>query len=296
MNEGPSLPVCFSPLPSSPYPPLRRSRRPPPSIGKRPFLPSLSVSPSAAAFLSKVMAESNSPGSFQPPPVTPLPILIDGADRDLALASSEFCARREVLERRSRRVKQLVRILKEVYWFLLEEVRRKYREYYWTYGKSPFKEDEKEAEGIGDYPEGIGENGKLGLGSTTTGSDEIRRCDVTGCKAKAMALTKYCHAHILSDKKQRLYKGCTFVIKSMQSGPLLCSKPVLRSTVPCYCPGHLQKGEKCLARDLRKAGLNVSSTSKLRPDFHVLVAEYVRQIQSKRRAMRKATAVKIESN
>lgn len=83
---------------------------------------------------------------------------------------------------------------------------------------------------------------------------------------------------------------------SMQSGPLLCSKPVLRSTVPCYCPGHLQKGEKCLARDLRKAGLNVSSTSKLRPDFHVLVAEYIRQIQSKRRATRKATAVKIESN
>ena len=85
-------------------------------------------------------------------------------------------------------------------------------------------------------------------------------------------------------------------ICSMQSGPLLCSKPVLRSTVPCYCPGHLQKGEKCLARDLRKAGLNVSSTSKLRPDFHVLVAECVRQIQVKRRAARKATAVKIESN
>ncbi|KAL0561564.1 hypothetical protein IC582_001998 [Cucumis melo] len=241
------------------------------------------------------MADSNSPGSFQPPPVTPFPILIDGADRDRALASSMVCSRREVLERRSRRAKQLCRIFKELYWFLLEELKRKYREYYWTYGKSPFKEDEKEAEGIGDYPEGIGENGKLGLGSST-GSDEIRRCDVTGCKAKAMALTKYCHAHILSDKKQRLYKGCTFVIKSMQSGPLLCSKPVLRSTVPCYCSGHLQKGEKCLARDLRKAGLNVSSTSKLRPDFHVLIAEYVRQIQSKRRATKRATAIKIESN
>ncbi|KAG7014493.1 INO80 complex subunit D, partial [Cucurbita argyrosperma subsp. argyrosperma] len=241
------------------------------------------------------MAESNSPGSFQSPPAPPHPMVIDGANHDLALASCEFFTRREVLERRSRRVKQLCRVYRELYWALMEELKRKYREYYWTYGKSPFKEDEKEAEGIGDYPEGIGENGKLGLGSVT-GSDEIRRCDVTGCKAKAMALTKYCHAHILSDKKQRLYKGCTFVIKSMQSGPLLCSKPVLRSTVPCYCPGHLQKGEKCLARDLRKAGLNVSSTSKLRPDFHVLVAECVRQIQVKRRAARKATAVKIESN
>ncbi|XP_022150591.1 uncharacterized protein LOC111018675 isoform X2 [Momordica charantia] len=158
------------------------------------------------------MAESNSPGSFQPPPVPPPPMVIDGTDHDVALASSKFITRKELLVRRSRRVKQLIRIYKAFYWALMEDFKRKFREYYWTYGKSPFKEDEKEAEGIGDYPEGIGENGKFGIGSAA-GSDDIRRCDVTGCKVKAMAMTKYCHAHILSDSKQRLYKGCTFVIK-----------------------------------------------------------------------------------
>lgn len=158
------------------------------------------------------MAESNSPGSFQPPPPPPLPIVIDGADQDEALACCEFFTRQEVLKRRSRRMKQLYRIYRKLYWIFMDELKRKYREYYWTYGKSPYKVDEKEAEGIPDCTEGIVENGKLGV-SSVTGSDEIKRCDVTGCKTKAMALTKYCHAHILSDKKQRLYKGCTFVIK-----------------------------------------------------------------------------------
>lgn len=43
-----------------------------------------------------------------------------------------------------------------------------------------------------------------------------------------------------------------------------------------------------MTRALKKAGLNVSSSSKFAPKFHVLVAEYVRQIQAKRRAAKKA--------
>ena len=65
-------------------------------------------------------------------------------------------------------------------------------------------------------------------------------------------------------------------------------KPVLRSTVPSLCPLHLQKAEKHVTRALRKAGLNVTSTSQLAPKYHVVVAEFVRQIQSKRRAAQKA--------
>lgn len=43
-----------------------------------------------------------------------------------------------------------------------------------------------------------------------------------------------------------------------------------------------------MVRALKKAGLNVTSTSKLAPKFHVIVAEYVRQIQYKRRAAQRA--------
>ncbi|KAL0382583.1 UNVERIFIED_CONTAM: hypothetical protein Scaly_0545600 [Sesamum calycinum] len=88
---------------------------------------------------------------------------------------------------------------------------------------------------------------------------------------------------------------------SSTTGPILCGKPILRSTVPSYCPLHFQKAEKHMVRALKKAGLNVSSTSKLAPKFHVIVAEYVRQIQQKRRAAQKANlenaeVVKEENN
>lgn len=76
---------------------------------------------------------------------------------------------------------------------------------------------------------------------------------------------------------------------SVQTGPVLCGKPILRSTVPSLCTVHFQKAEKHFTRALKKAGLNISSSSKLAPKFHVIVAESVRQIQAKRRAARKAT-------
>uniref|UniRef100_A0A803PDW1 KAT8 regulatory NSL complex subunit 2 n=1 Tax=Cannabis sativa TaxID=3483 RepID=A0A803PDW1_CANSA len=177
---------------------------------------------------------------------------IDGSDRDSALSNSEWLTQREVIERRARRVKQLARLYRHHYWALMEDLKSKHREYYWTYGKSPFKEDEPLPPNGTD---GIGENGKLGLASATGVGDDI---------------------------------------KSMQSGPLLCCKPILRSTVPSLCPTHFQKGEKCLIRDLRKAGLNISSLNNLAPKLHVVVAEFVSQIQSKRRALRKASVAKVE--
>lgn len=42
-----------------------------------------------------------------------------------------------------------------------------------------------------------------------------------------------------------------------------------------------------MACALKEAGLNVSSTRKLAPKFHVIIAEYVRQIQIMRRAAEK---------
>ncbi|KAJ0047218.1 hypothetical protein Pint_05413 [Pistacia integerrima] len=68
-----------------------------------------------------------------------------------------------------------------------------------------------------------------------------------------------------------------------QAGPITCGKPILRSTVPALCTVHFQKAQKHVTRALKKAGLNVSSSSKLAPKFHVIVAEYIRQIQAGRR-------------
>ncbi|XP_058216230.1 uncharacterized protein LOC131327202 [Rhododendron vialii] len=215
---------------------------------------------------------------------------LDGSDSDSAVLSrSEFLTRQEVLSRRSRRLKRLAKVYREHYWSMMEDVKVKFREYYWEYGKSPFQEGE-----ILDRGEVNQGNGKLGLGSGANGSS-AGRCEVHGCKVKAMALTKFCHSHILSDAKQKLYKGCSYATKSSATGPTLCMKPILRSTVPSLCPLHLEKAEKHVTRALRKAGLNVTSTSKLAPKFHVVVAEYVRQIQSKRRAAQKALGVSIES-
>ena len=47
---------------------------------------------------------------------------------------------------------------------------------------------------------------------------------------------------------------------------------------------HFQKAKRQVARALKKEGLSFSSPSKLASKLHVVVTEFVRQIQTKRRA------------
>ncbi|XP_027359502.1 INO80 complex subunit D-like [Abrus precatorius] len=217
----------------------------------------------------------------------PRPMVIDGGGHDAALANSRFLTREEVLRRRLRRLKQLSRCYRGHYWALMEELKSKYREYYWTYGKSPFKEDHADSDN--ENPNGV----VSGVG------DDIVRCRFGGCKTKAMALTKYCHAHILSDSKQMLYQGCRAVAKNLPTGPSFCNKPVLRSMVPSACPTHYQLGERCLARALRRAGAGAGNTippnRKPTLKFHVIASEFVHQIQNKRKVALKDTAPKAET-
>ncbi|BAU01771.1 hypothetical protein LR48_Vigan10g190100 [Vigna angularis] len=215
------------------------------------------------------------------------PVTVDGAGEDAALAKSRFLTRKEVLQRRLRRVRQLTRCYRTHYWALMEELRSKYRDYSWTYGKSPFKEDHNEGEN--NNPNGV----ITGVG----GGDDIIRCRFSGCKTKAMAMTKYCHAHILSDSKQKLYQGCRAVAKNLPTGPSFCNKPVLKSVVPAACATHHQFGERCLSRALRRAGLGnaIPNNRKPTPKFHVLVSEFVHQIQKKRKLALKETALKVET-
>ncbi|KAL9427034.1 hypothetical protein AB3S75_033756 [Citrus x aurantiifolia] len=230
----------------------------------------------------------------QPPPPPPPPMqrtAVDTADEEtLALSTAEFLTRYEVLKRRSQRVKRLKKLYKTHYWALMEELRSSYRKYYWEYGKSPYKEDNNN-------------NNKINENSNNNNNEEkkdieeggfVKKCGMAGCKTKAMPMTRFCHLHILSDSKQKLYKGCSYVTKSGQTGPILCGKPILRSTVPSLCPMHFQKAERHVARALKKAGLNVTSPSKVAPKLHVVVAEYVRQIQTKRRSAQKAAIAKVD--
>ncbi|KAL7164759.1 hypothetical protein ACSBR2_040628 [Camellia fascicularis] len=134
---------------------------------------------------------------------TPMEIAIDGSDSDddSALSRSQFLTRPESL---------------------LEDLKLKYRDYYWDYGKSPFLEDEDILHSLNrNHSNNYGttiilddiqhplNNGKLGLGlGLRLGSNgNANRCEVHGCKMKAMTFTRFCHSHILSDAKQELYKG-----------------------------------------------------------------------------------------
>ncbi|KAJ1389311.1 putative DNA-binding domain [Sesbania bispinosa] len=137
------------------------------------------------------------------PSSPPRPMAVDGADHDAVLVNSRFLTQEELLRRRLRRVKQLSRCYRDHYWALMEDLRSKYKHYYWTYGKSPF---------IHDHPDNNdNSNGVVDAGV----GDDILRCRFGGCKSKAMAFTSFCHAHILSDSKQKLYQGCRIVAKSM---------------------------------------------------------------------------------
>ncbi|KAK7380678.1 hypothetical protein VNO78_33193 [Psophocarpus tetragonolobus] len=221
------------------------------------------------------------------------PVTVDGGEVDEALGQSHVLTREEVLRRRLRRVRQLGRCYRAHYWALMEELRSKYRDYCWTYGKSPFKEDHNHNnESDNDNNAIANANGVV---SGVAASDDIVRCRFSGCKTKAMALTKYCHAHILSDSKQRLYQGCRAVAKNLPTGPSFCNKPVLKSMVPPACPTHHQFGERCLARALRRAGLGSAIATNRKPNvrLHVIVSEFVYQIQNKRKLALKETALKV---
>ncbi|KAK4282156.1 hypothetical protein QN277_013566 [Acacia crassicarpa] len=244
------------------------------------------------------MDERGSPSSAPPPTVT-----IDGAYQDSVLANSQYLTREEVLRRRLRRIKQLARCYRVHYWALMDELKVKYKEYYWTYGMSPFVEDHKNnqarrTEGVAVSGENVGCNNgneKAIICSNGGVGQDVVRCAFSGCKSKAMALTRYCHNHILSDSEQKLYRGCTAVAKNLPTGPSMCNKPVLRSTVPPACPSHYQLGERCLIRAVRRAGYAIPTHRKPSPKLHAVIAEFVHQIQEKRKTALKVTVPKAET-
>lgn len=221
---------------------------------------------------------------------------------DQTLSRSTHLTRPELLRRRSHNLKQLAKCYRDHYWALMEDLKAQHREYYWRYGVSPFKDEQNQANkrrrtdggggggGGGEtndaaVVEGSGDNGANNDGVKVEQYANSSSCGscMYGCKAKAMPLTKYCQLHILKDSKQKLYTGCTNVIKRAPAGPLLCGKPTLASTVPALCNVHFQKSQKLVVKALKDAGHSVSSASKPPPKLHVIVAAFVHHIQSKRK-------------
>ncbi|XP_026664420.2 INO80 complex subunit D-like isoform X2 [Phoenix dactylifera] len=215
-------------------------------------------------------------------------VAVEGAEEDEVLRDAGALSREEVLRRRARRVRQLENLYRRKYWALVEEVRVRHRDYYWEFGVSPVVE-----EGRGNGPEnggvGVGEGGGLGFrepggNSNVAVKGERKRCAFSGCKTRAMPLTKYCHAHILLDGKQTLYKPCNYVTRSgPQNGQVFCGKPVLRAAMPSLCHVHFQKTQRNILQALKRSGLHTSCSSRPAPKFNVLIAECVRQIQARRR-------------
>lgn len=71
---------------------------------------------------------------------------------------------------------------------------------------------------------------------------------------------------------------------SEPTGSIICGKPVLRAAVPSLCSVHFQRAHMNVLEALKKAGLNLFSLRKPTPNLHVIIAECIHQIQSKRRA------------
>ncbi|GJN14023.1 hypothetical protein PR202_gb00796 [Eleusine coracana subsp. coracana] len=194
-------------------------------------------------------------------------------------ATAEALTREEVLRRRRRRAARLAGVYRRLYWAMAEEVRAKHRQYVWDLGRSPLESEQPPPPpGAVVFP-GNGEAPK------PTPVPRRKKCGFTGCKVRAMAMTRFCHSHILSDPKQALYKPCTYVMKSgIQTGqPATCGRPIIKSAVPSLCYVHFQRNQKNIAQAYKKVGFNPPPTGKITPKFSLLVAECVRHIQDKRR-------------
>ncbi|CAJ1977791.1 unnamed protein product [Sphenostylis stenocarpa] len=173
------------------------------------------------------------------------------------LSTASHLTRSELLKRRVHNLKRLSKCYRDLYWHLMEYIKTLCRHYLYHYALHPFSHF------------------------------HLPTCAFLDCKLKPMPLTSFCHFHILSDSNQKLYKPCNYVIKgslfSFKAGSITCGKPILKSTVPALCTVHSQKAQKHLTRTLKRNTLNISSTTRMAPKFHVLVSEYVKHIQARRR-------------
>uniref|UniRef100_A0A0D9WEX1 KANL2-like probable zinc-finger domain-containing protein n=1 Tax=Leersia perrieri TaxID=77586 RepID=A0A0D9WEX1_9ORYZ len=208
-------------------------------------------------------------------------------------ATAEALTREEVLRRRRRRAKRLVDVYRRLYWTLGEELRARHRQYVWELGRSPLESEQPQPPQPPPHATGVG--GELVVVRPASATVPRRKkCGFAGCKVRAMAMARFCHSHILSDPKQVLYKSCAFITKSSQQvGQMTCGKPIIKASVPSLCNTHFPKCQRLITQGYKKVGFNPPPTGNPSPNFSLLVAECVRQIQAKRRESPSVAARKI---
>ncbi|XP_066363703.1 uncharacterized protein [Miscanthus floridulus] len=243
------------------------------------------------------MASSRNSDALAAPALTPAPaaVALEAQAQNPSIApgdppspemetTAEALTREEVLRRRRRRAARLAGVYRRLYWAMAEEVRARHRQYVWDLARSPLEAEQPPAPPGGPIP-------AAGEPPRPAPVPRRKKCGFTGCKVRAMATTRFCHSHILSDPKQLLYKPCAYITKSgLQGGLVTCGRPIIKSAAPSLCNIHLQRCQKSIAQAYRKVGFNPPLTGKVTPKFSVLVAECVRQIQDKRRKSLKPTA------
>lgn len=227
------------------------------------------------------------PASAAEPPEVQVPnpsIAPDDPPSPEMEATAEALTREEVLRRRRRRAARLAGIYRRLYWAMADEMRARHRQYVWDLARSPLEAEQPPPPPGAPIP-AVGDPPRPAL------VPRRKKCGFTGCKVRAMASTRFCHSHILSDPKQMLYKPCAYITKSgVQGGLVTCGRPIIKSAAPSLCYIHLQRCQKSIAQAYRKVGFNPPLTGKVTPKLSILVAECVRQIQDKRRQSLKSAA------
>lgn len=110
------------------------------------------------------------------------------------------------------------------------------------------------------------------------------------CRGRCIIPTRYCFAHIVHDRKQKLFQTCTYELSPHNR----CSYPVLKSTSPSLCHGHLDsKSTTKQARPKKPAGKiqnPCSIDSSNASDFSIgevegKLNELIKKIQTKRKKL-----------
>jgi len=83
------------------------------------------------------------------------------------------------------------------------------------------------------------------------GTNKTNLCAIDWCNSPSIPLTKFCFAHILHDKSQKLFRGCLGRNYLAQ----VCGYPILISQNPPYCMAHIDLHE-FLSNKTKRLGQN----------------------------------------
>ncbi|KAF8650687.1 hypothetical protein HU200_063810 [Digitaria exilis] len=192
---------------SIPFPPYPTSEETQPESRTRPHEFPRSMASPQNPDGPAAPASHPSPTAEPPEDLAPNPRIAPGGPPSPEMeATAEALTREEVVRRRRRRAARLAGVYRRLYWAMAEE-------YVWDLARSPLEAEQPPPPTGAPVP-------TVGEPPRAAPVPRRKKCGFTGCKVRAMATTRFCHSHILSDPKQLLYKPCAYITKSLTSPPL----------------------------------------------------------------------------